>query len=125
MEEGRGISYGHKYRSKENEIIATIPIGYADGFTRMLSGQADVKVNDKMVPVVGRICMDQCMLSLEEEAKVGDQITIFSDEEGMDIERFAQRLGTINYELLCMVQRRVPRVYKEDGKIIKVQDYLI
>lgn len=125
LEEGRGISYGHKYRSKENEIIATIPIGYADGFTRMLSGQADVKVNDKMVPVVGRICMDQCMLSLEEEAKVGDQITIFSDEEGMDIERFAQRLGTINYELLCMVQRRVPRVYKEDGKIIKVQDYLI
>ena len=125
LEEGRGISYGHKYRSKENEIIATIPIGYADGFTRMLSGQADVKLNDKMVPVVGRICMDQCMLSLEEEAKVGDQITIFSDEEGMDIERFAQRLGTINYELLCMVQRRVPRVYKEDGKIIKVQDYLI
>ena len=125
LEQGRGISYGHKYKSKQNEIIATIPIGYADGFTRMLSGQADVKINGSIVPVVGRICMDQCMLSLEQEAKVGDHLTIFSDEEGMDIERFAKRLSTINYELLCMVQRRVPRVYKEDGQVVHVEDYLI
>ncbi len=125
VQEGRGISYGHKYHSKEDEIIATMPIGYADGFTRMLSGQVEVKVNGKMVPVVGRICMDQCMLSLDEEVEVGTQVTIFSDEEGMDIERFGKVLGTINYELLCMVHRRVPRVYKEDGKIVKVLDYLL
>ncbi len=125
LEKERGISYGHKYKSKQDEIIATVPIGYADGFTRMLSGQADVKINGSLVPVVGRICMDQCMLSLDKEANVGDQITIFSDEEGMDIERFAQRLGTINYELLCMEQRRVPRVYKEDGQVVSVKDYLV
>lgn len=124
LEKGTGISYGHKYYTQENEIIATLPIGYADGFTRMLSGKCEVKVNDEIAPVVGRICMDQTMIKLKNLVSVGDMVTIFSDEEGLDIERLGNRLGTINYELLCMIQRRVPRVYKSGDEIIEVVDYL-
>ena len=124
LEEGEGVSYGHAYKTSETEIIATLPIGYADGFTRMLSGRCEVKLKNEIAPVVGRICMDQTMIRLKEMAKVGDTVTIFSDEENLDIERFANRLGTINYELLCMVQRRVPRVYRSKGEIVEVIDYL-
>lgn len=125
LEEGRGISYGHKYHTRREERIATIPIGYADGFTRMLSGKADVRIGESIVPVVGRICMDQCMLNVTGlDVKVGDMVTIFSDEEELAIERFGERLGTINYELLCMIQRRVPRVYRNHGETTAVIDYL-
>jgi len=124
LEKGEGVSYGHAYKTSETEIIATLPIGYADGFTRMLSGRCEVKLKNEIAPVVGRICMDQTMIRLKEMAEVGDTVTIFSDEENLDIERFANRLGTINYELLCMVQRRVPRVYRSRGAVIEVIDYL-
>lgn len=125
LEEGRGVSYGHKYITGSNEVIATLPVGYADGFTRMLSGKADVMIDGRIVPVVGRICMDQSMIKVDGSAKAGDQVTIFSDQPGLAIERFADSLDTINYELLCMVQRRVPRVYLEKGEITGIEDYLI
>lgn len=125
LEEGRGVSYGHKYITGGNEVIATLPVGYADGFTRMLSGKADVMIDGRIVPVVGRICMDQSMIKVDSSAKAGDQVTIFSDQPGLAIERFADALDTINYELLCMVQRRVPRVYLEKGEITGIEDYLI
>lgn len=125
LEKGRGISYGHKYFTESEEKIATIPIGYADGFTRMLSGLADVKIGEKIFPVVGRICMDQCMVRVSGvDVKVGDVVTVFSDEKDLSIERFAQKLGTINYELLCMVQRRIPRVYLEKGEPVEIRNYL-
>ncbi|MBP2027974.1 alanine racemase [Acetoanaerobium pronyense] len=124
LEKGKGVSYGHAYKTLGKEIIATLPIGYADGFTRMLSGKCEVKLKNEIAPVVGRICMDQTMIRLEKMADVGDTVTIFSDEKDFDIERFANRLGTINYELLCMVQRRVPRVYRSKGAVIEVVDYL-
>lgn len=126
LEKGRGISYGHRYITSGKEQIATLPIGYADGFTRMLSGKADVQIDGAKVPVTGSICMDQCMVNVSgHQVKAGDIVTIFSDQEGMDIERFGKKLGTINYELLCMVQRRVPRVYTEGGRILEVRDYLL
>lgn len=125
LEKDRGISYGHKYYTKEQEQIATIPIGYADGFTRMLSGLADVRIGNNLVPVVGRICMDQCMINVSGlDVRVGDVVTIFSEDPELAIERFGEKLGTINYELLCMIQRRVPRVYVKDGKQSAVIDYL-
>ena len=126
LEKGRGISYGHKYYvGEDKEYIATMPIGYADGFTRMLSGQADVFINNKRYDVVGRICMDQSMVKVDEEVKLGDEITIFSGKDHMAVERLADRLGTINYELLCMVQRRIPRVYFIKGDEVKRVNYLL
>ena len=126
LEEVRGISYGHKYHvENEPEYIATMPIGYADGFTRMLSGQADVFIGGKKYDVVGRICMDQSMVKVDETVKLGDEITIFSGRDEMAIERLAGRLQTINYELLCMVQRRIPRVYIVNGEKVKTVNYLL
>lgn len=126
LEVGRGISYGHTYQVKDKpEHIATMPIGYADGFTRMLSGKADVFINDKRYDVVGRICMDQSMVRVDETVKLGDEITIFSGNGEMAIERLAAQLGTINYELLCMVQRRIPRVYIVEGEKVKTVNYLL
>ena len=126
LEVGRGISYGHNYHVKDKpEHIATMPIGYADGFTRMLSGKADVFINDKRYDVVGRICMDQSMVRVDETVKLGDEITIFSGNGEMAIERLAAQLGTINYELLCMVQRRIPRVYIVEGEKVKTVNYLL
>lgn len=126
LEAGRGISYGHKYHVEgETESIATMPIGYADGFTRMLSGKADVFIHGKQYPVVGRICMDQSMVKVDEHVKLGDEITIFSGKGEMAIERLAARLQTINYELLCMVQRRIPRVYIVNGEKVQTVNYLL
>ncbi len=124
-----GISYGHKFITKDESIIGTIPIGYADGFTRLLSSKVEVLVKGKRVPVVGRICMDQCMLDLSdvEDVEIGDEVVIFGNgEKGVPhIDEVAEKLGTINYEIVCMVGRRVPRVYIKNGEIVKVVDYLI
>ncbi|KXZ40515.1 alanine racemase [Alkalithermobacter thermoalcaliphilus JW-YL-7 = DSM 7308] len=126
LDSKRGVGYGHAYVTSENEKIATLPIGYADGFTRMLSLSADVKINGKKFPVVGRICMDQCMIQVNNaNIKVGDEVLIFGEDEDLRIERFGKILKTINYELLCMVSRRVPRVYLEGNRVLHILDYLL
>ena len=123
---GEGVSYGHTYHTQaDDEIIATMPIGYADGFTRLLSGKAEVMIHGKLHPVVGRICMDQSMVRVDERAKIGDEVIIFGDREGIEFEQMAAKLGTINYELLCMVQRRIPRVYFAEGKEVQTVNYLL
>ncbi|NLY68032.1 MAG: alanine racemase [Tissierellia bacterium] len=122
-----GISYGQIFVTERESKIATIPIGYADGFTRMLSSKVEVSVKGKKVPVVGRICMDQCMLDVTEidDLNIGDEVVIFGYEKGsLNADDIANMLGTISYEILCMVSRRVPRVYVQGGKIIAVDDYL-
>lgn len=126
LEEGRGVGYGHKYVVRdESRYIATMPIGYADGFTRMLNGKADVLINDKLFNLAGSICMDQSMILVDETVSTGDVVTIFSDDEKIRVERLAKRLGTINYEILCMVQRRIPRLYIRNGEIFKTINYLL
>jgi len=125
---GTGISYGQIFTTKRESIIATLPIGYADGFTRMLVPDGEVFIKGKRVPVAGRICMDQCMIDVTEVegVEVGDEVVIFGHGEGHPtVEEIAKKLGTINYEILCMVGRRVPRVYVRDGDIVKTKDYLL
>lgn len=123
-----GISYGLKYQGQKGQKIATIPVGYADGYTRLLSNKGYAIVQGKKVPVIGTICMDQCMLDVSEinDVKAGDEVLLFGGETPNSIttEEVAQCIGTINYETICMVGRRVPRVYIKDEKIIKVTDYL-
>ncbi|HHV46563.1 MAG TPA: alanine racemase [Tissierellia bacterium] len=123
-----GISYGQIFVTKRESKIATIPIGYADGFTRMLSSKGEAYIKGRIVPIVGRICMDQCMLDVTEieDVKVGDEVILFGYEEGsLNADDIAAKLNTISYEILCMVGRRVPRVYVQDGEIIAVDDYLM
>ena len=125
---GECVSYGRKFKTDRESIIATIPIGYADGYTRLLFNKAKAIVNDKLVPVVGRICMDQCMLDVTEagDIKVGDEVILIGERNGVRFngDDIAGLLGTINYEVTCMISKRVPRVYIKDGKIVKVRNYV-
>jgi alanine racemase len=111
---GTGISYGQIYHTASESNIATIPIGYADGWSRMLSGKVSALVHGRRFPIVGRICMDQCMIDLgDEPAEVGDEVVLIGKQGSavITIDEVAASLGTINYELVCMISDRVPRVY--------------
>ncbi|MEC0227973.1 alanine racemase [Paenibacillus alba] len=117
---GSGVSYGTIYHTKDDEQIGTLPIGYADGFSRMLSGKAEVLVRGKRVPVVGRICMDQCMINVTDvsDVKALDEVVLIGEQEGdrITVEDVARQLGTINYEVICMISHRVARVYVRGGE---------
>lgn len=110
--EGAGISYGYTYHTLRPSRIATLPVGYADGWSRRLSDKADVTIAGKRVPIVGRICMDQCMVDVTEleRVNVGDEVILFG-EGGRTAEEVAEWLDTISYEVICMIGKRVPRQY--------------
>lgn len=114
VEAGAEISYMGNYVTTEKRRIATIPIGYADGYFRSLSGKGEMLVGGKRVPQIGNICMDQCMLDITEvpEAKVGDEVVIYGrqEEEYISVEEAATKAGTISYELLTSL-KRVPKYY--------------
>jgi alanine racemase len=118
---GSKISYGATYEASEDEWIGTLPIGYADGWIRKLQGQ-EVLVNGERVPIVGRICMDQCMIRLPKEVPAGTLATLIGQQGNAEItvDEIAQKLETINYEITCMIGTRIPRVYKKDGKTVGI-----
>lgn len=128
VEEGTSISYGRTFITERKSKIATIPIGYADGYSRLLSGKAKVIINGKFAPVVGRICMDQCMIDVTDigEVKVGDEVILLGEEVNLkfNADDFAEIMGTINYEITCMLKQRIPRVYIKEGKIVNVRNYI-
>lgn len=122
------ISYGRTFKTERESKIGTLPIGYADGYSRSLTGKGKVLINGKWAPVVGKICMDQCMIDLTdiEDVKLGDEVILLGEDSNkkMDADDIAELLGTISYEVLCMIKNRVPRVYINDGKVIKIKNYL-
>ncbi|MEH7110338.1 alanine racemase [Bacillus sp. JJ1764] len=122
---GDKVSYGATYESDQEEWIGTLPIGYADGWIRKLQGQ-EVLVNGKRAPIVGRICMDQCMIRLPEYNPVGTTVTLIGKQgdQFISVNDIAVKLGTINYEVPCIITSRVPRVYKKAGNIVEVKNYL-
>jgi alanine racemase len=126
IEAGDKISYGATYEASGNEWIGTIPIGYADGWIRKLQGQ-EVIVDGKRSPIVGRICMDQCMISLPRPLKTGEKVTLIGrvGNEAVSIDDIAGRLETINYEIPCIISARVPRIYIRDGKPVAVTNKLL
>ncbi len=128
IDKGESVSYGRKFIAEKKTMIASLPIGYADGFTRLLSGKAEALLHGKRVPFVGRICMDQCMIDVTdvEGVKVGDEVVIFGPQgdDMIHIDELAAKLGTINYEIVCMIMRRVPRVYRKGGEIVDYVNYL-
>lgn len=130
VEKDTFISYGRKYRTCRDSKIATIPIGYADGYSRLLTGKALVLINGEFAPVVGTICMDQCMVDvtdLRKQAQPGDEVVLFGrqGDKEITVEEVASLIGTINYETISLVGKRIPRVYLHEGKISKVVNHLM
>ena len=112
---GQGISYGSTYVTSKDERIGVMPTGYGDGFRRAENQQ--VLVGGKRVDIVGRVCMDQCMLQLDSvpDAKVGDEIVLIGSQgnETLSVDEVAKRWGTLNYEVVCGLADRLPRIYNE------------
>jgi alanine racemase len=125
-----GISYGTIYVTQTEERIGTLPVGYADGFSRLLSGRAHVLVRGRRVPVVGRICMDQCMVRLDglpSDVRAGEEVVLIGcqQKETITVEELAQAIGTIPYEVVCQLAARVPRVYRREGRPVAVAHPLL
>lgn len=126
VEPNTAVSYGGIYKTSKKIRIATVPIGYADGYTRSLGNRARMLVGGQFVPVVGRVCMDQLMLDISavENVQVGDEVTVIGTDgqNSITFEEIAALTGTINYEVVCVVGKRVPRIYYKNGKKIGVMD---
>ncbi len=120
IDTGDTVSYGCTFTASKRTKIATVPMGYADGFWRS-NGKSSppMLLRGKQAPIVGRICMDQLMLDVTEidSVQMGDEVTVFGTQEGNTVDEFASANGTINYEIVCAVGRRVPRVFIKDGKV--------
>jgi alanine racemase len=112
---GSKIGYGCTYTTPRDAIIATMPVGYADGYNRLLSNQGEVLIHGVRCPVVGRVCMDQIMADVTHISSVaiGDEAVLFGRQGNAEIsvDEIAQKIGTINYEVVCAISERVPRVY--------------
>lgn len=128
LKKGEYVGYGRKFVTKEDTMIATLPVGYADGYSRLLTGKAKVLVKGQFAPVVGNICMDQCMIDVShiENVNVGEEVTLIGEDGGNSItaEELANLIGTISYEILCVLGKRVPRVYIKEGKVVQVRNYI-
>lgn len=113
---GESVSYGRKFTAHRNTRVATLPVGYADGYSRLLSNKGSVLIHGKRHPVIGTVCMDQTMVDVTgaDEICVGDEVTLYGDDP--PIEEVAQKMGTISYEVTCMTTIRVPKVYIREGK---------
>ena len=126
---GREISYGGTYVTKADTVVATIPVGYADGYRRNLSGKFYVLIRGKKAPILGRICMDQMMVDVTAipGVQVGDQVTLVGTdgEEAITMEEISARADSFNYEFVCGISRRVPRLYVQDGKTVHSVHYLL
>jgi len=123
------VSYSRTYETDKTVKVATVPIGYADGYPRRASNKMYMLVNGKKAPIIGNVCMDQCMLDVTgiEGASEGLQITVFGADHGayLSVDEIAASAGLINYEILCGLSRRVPRVYIRNNEITDTTDYML
>lgn len=124
---GTGISYGSTFVTAHETKVATIPVGYADGYPRQLSNKGSVLIGGNRVPILGRVCMDQMMVDVTEisDVKPGDEVVLVGSQgnESISAEELGDLSGRFNYELVCDITARVPRVYFENGKRVGVMDY--
>ena len=131
VKKGETVSYGRAYRAGKDIVCATLPIGYADGFSRLLSNSASVIAGGKQAPVIGRVCMDQSMIDVTncENVKAGDTVTVFGRDEDsgeyISADHVADMMETINYEVVCLVGKRVPRVFYKGGREIGQLNYIL
>ena len=127
LEAGRAISYGGTFITKRDSRIATIPVGYADGYCRGLSNTGSVLIHGKRAPICGRVCMDQFMVDVTDipDVKIGDEVTLIGrdGDEVITMEEVGSLSGRFNYEFVCVLGKRIPRVFYRDGKRIASQEY--
>lgn len=128
VDAGSFISYGRTFKTERESIIATLPIGYADGYSRDLSSKGKVIVNGKLANIIGRVCMDQCMIDVTDvgEVKVGDEVILLGEQGNVkfNADDMAEIMDTINYEILCMLKHRIPRVYKKNNMVTNIRNYI-
>lgn len=124
LKAGASVSYGRTFTAEKDMKIATVPIGYADGYIRQNINNGYMMVNGKKAKIVGRICMDQTMLDVTgiEDVRIGDEVTVFGTGKNGEptADTIAQNTGTINYEVVCIVGKRVPRIYYKNGIMTEV-----
>jgi len=127
---GAAVSYGRTYVTEKETVIATVPVGYADGYMRSYAGKACMMIKGQKFPIIGRICMDQCMLDVtdsKEPIHVNDVVTIIGRDGDCEISAndLARWQESINYEVVCLIGKRVPRLFIKDGKTVGIMDNLI
>ena len=124
---GQSVSYGGLFTAQKDTRVATIPVGYGDGYPRSLSGRGYVLIHGKRAPILGRVCMDQFMVDISEipEAMDGDKVTLLGMDgtERITAEELGELSGRFNYEFVCDLGKRIPRVYIQHGEITEVRDY--
>lgn len=129
VEKGATVSYGRTFTAEREMKIATVPIGYADGYPRPLSGRQDMLVNGVRAPIIGRICMDQLMLDVTDIDNVasGMTVTVFGKDGNkfISVDELSEKTDTINYETVCLIGKRVPRIYLRGGKQVAQVNYII
>lgn len=127
IEKGMQVSYGGTFEASRKMKIATIPIGYGDGYPRSLSNKGYVLIHGKKAPILGRVCMDQMMVDVTEipDVKFGDLVTIVGENEGafLPVEALSDLSGRFNYEFICDINKRVPREYIRNGQVAEQIDY--
>lgn len=124
LSKGETVSYGRTFTAEKVMTVATVPIGYADGYSRHNSNKGYVLINGKRAKIIGKVCMDQMMVDVTDipDVKMGDDVTLFGKD--LPVDEVAKVCGTINYELICAVSRRVERIYIKGGKNIKQVSYI-
>ena len=126
---GETIGYGGTYTLTEDKKIATVSVGYADGYPRALSNQGRMLVHGKYAPIVGRVCMDQTMIDVSHipDASIGDEVVLVGrqGENRISVEELADRSASFNYEFVCNVNRRVPRIFYMENQIVSEKNYLL
>lgn len=127
VEAGTSISYGGTFVAPKAMRIATIPVGYGDGYPRSLSNKGSVLIHGKRARILGRVCMDQFLVDVTDipEAKFMDEVVLVGKDqtETITIDELAELSGRFNYEFICCLGKRIPRVYIQDGKIVEQIDY--
>ena len=125
LNEGEYIGYGKTFKTNRKSIIATLPVGYADGYSRGLSNKGKVIINGKLAPIVGNVCMDQFMVDITDipDVKLDNEVILLGSCENVkfDAHDMAEVLNTISYEILCLIGRRAPRVYIKDNKVLSIR----
>lgn len=126
---GRKISYGCTYETTAPTKIATIPVGYADGYSRLLSNKSRVLISGEYAPVIGRVCMDQMMVDVTHIPDVNRQSPVVlagtQGDKAVTMDDLAAWMGTINYEICCIISKRMPRVYLKNGKAVDIIDHIV
>ena len=128
VEPQTSISYGRRFTTKQRTVVATVPVGYADGYPRHLYHRASVLVNGQRAKIIGRVCMDQLMVNVTDihGVKEGDTVTLFGHDGDafLSVDELAGYNHTISYELVCLLSKRVPRIYYRGGEAVAELDYL-